>query len=243
MGTDNSLLLVVQSMSRRHRLYRIQIKWTPGPPVHGSTPSVSAELIVAPVKVALPGFDEVGLGHGMSSNTSPVQPQLSHLEMLPVVSQGVINDSSFPTIMMVSSHLPEPPNPEFQESFSVIARWELQSTQSTLHQQFDQLDSKVKKGSVNKLVCNNSTSNFAALTFWQQEPVLKRLEDIVVDKIVLSVQLIGAGASVAIFYSDSSIEFRDRVSFSIISTEVDSNKVTSLAQSGFTFPADESCMY
>ncbi|KAI9885287.1 MAG: hypothetical protein M1823_002914 [Watsoniomyces obsoletus] len=226
-AAENSLLLAVQSMSRRHRLYRIQIRWTPGPPVHGSTPSVSAEVMVTPVKAALSGFEDVGVANGMSSNTSPVQPQLSHLKLLPVIHEGLTTESTFPTIMMVFSHLPTAPNPEFEESFSVIARWELQSTQSALHSQFDQLDSKGKKGSKNKL----------------QEPVLRRLEDIVVDKTILSVQLIGAGISIAIFYSDGSIEMRDRVSFKIISAEVDSNKVTSLAQSGLSFPADEPCLH
>lgn len=70
---------------------------------------------------------------------------------------------------------------------------------------------------------------------------MKRLDETMVDKIILSVHLINQGASIAVLYSDGSVEFRDRTNFAVISPDGDLDTVTSMSQSGFSFPFEESC--
>ena len=71
---------------------------------------------------------------------------------------------------------------------------------------------------------------------------MKRLEDSIVDKIVLSIHLINPSISIAVAYNDGSVEFRDRNSLDVIAPDGDWNRVTSLSRAGLAFLAEEPCM-
>lgn len=63
----------------------------------------------------------------------------------------------------------------------------------------------------------------------------------IVDKIVIAVQQLGSHPVVSFSYSNGSIEFRDRTSWSIITQDDDIDKVANLTQVGFVLPQGEAC--
>ena len=91
------------------------------------------------MKILVPGFDDIQ-GSPDGGGASASQPQLSHMELLPLPPQMSSSEPIRLTVMAVFSHLAEVEASHYQESYSVIARWELQSVQSSLHSVFDQLN-------------------------------------------------------------------------------------------------------
>lgn len=75
----------------------------------------------------------------------------------------------------------------------------------------------------------------------QQYLELKRLDDIVVERIFLSVQQLGPGTILGMTYSDGTIEFRDRTRLDVIGFDGNLERVTSLPQIGFAFPSEGPC--
>lgn len=242
-SADGSLLLIVHSMSHQHRLYRVQIKWTPAPQPgpNGQAPP-HPEILVTNVKSIVPGFDDIQLPQQDADEPARVQPQLSHLELLPVPPHMPSGDSIKPTVMAVFSHLSDPQSATYQESCSIVARWELQAVQPKLHPLFDQLNMGTKKtGSVLMVCCLFCGSNGSDLTRSQQDHQLRRLDDIVLDKIIVSIQLVHSGSTLAFSYSDGSIEFRQRTDLTVIGSDDDPNRVVNLPRTGFAFPLEEPC--
>lgn len=75
----------------------------------------------------------------------------------------------------------------------------------------------------------------------QQSLGLKRLDDILVEKVLLSVQLLGPGTILGLAYSDGTIEFRDRIRLDVVGFDGNLEKVTSLPGIGFAFPSEGPC--
>jgi hypothetical protein len=75
----------------------------------------------------------------------------------------------------------------------------------------------------------------------QQSLDLRRMNDIIVRKAVLAVERINSSTTISIAYGDGSIEFRDRVSMTHITSNEDFNRVSSMPQAGFAFPTDDLC--
>lgn len=147
LGTDNTLLLIVRTISRKYRLYRVQINWnvlaatqaSAGHPQVPSSPVISLQNL----KVALSAMEEIQYSSRVV-DASQMPPQLSHLELLPVAPQSKYSEPTAPTVLMVFSQLQGPYSPGYQENYSVIVRWELQAVTQKLHPRFDQLNSKKK---------------------------------------------------------------------------------------------------
>lgn len=156
MCTDNALLLLVRSLARKHRLYRISINWNlparqpaPGQP---QTP-LNPVITVKPIKLALSVLEDVDIPPGMTDIVSQPPPQLSHLELLPITPHSKHIQPTVPTILMVLSQVPTSESQGYQESLSYLVRWELKSMHQKLHPSFDQLSSKVKSTNSHSLVC------------------------------------------------------------------------------------------
>lgn len=160
-GTDNTLLLIVRTISRKYRLYRLHINWNV-PPTQASAghPQVPSSPVISiqNVKVAVSAMEEIQHSSRLANDAPQMPPQLSHLELLPVAPQSKNSEPTSPTILMVFSHLQEPQSPGYQENHSVIVRWELQSVTQKLHPQFDQLNSKKKGISSFQSVCSYPAS-------------------------------------------------------------------------------------
>ena len=110
------------------------------------------EMTVANLKILVPGFDDIQ-GSPDGGGGSASQPQLSHMELLPVPPQMSSSELMRLTVMVIFSHLPEVEASHYQESYSIIARWELQSARFSLHTVFDQLNPASKTAGSVELVC------------------------------------------------------------------------------------------
>lgn len=67
---------------------------------------------------------------------------------------------------------------------------------------------------------------------------LRRNEDIYSNRYIISIDQIEYGNVLAVTFDDSSVTFYDPKSMTALSGVEDANTVTSLAQAGFSFPAD-----
>lgn len=70
---------------------------------------------------------------------------------------------------------------------------------------------------------------------------MKRLENITVNKVILSIDVTSFGRELHIAYSDGSIEYRDRATLAEISGGLD--RFTHLSQLGYGYADIEPCMF
>ena len=73
--------------------------------------------------------------------------------------------------------------------------------------------------------------------FYKPEASLKRLGDILINRLLLSVQEVSLSTVLVMKYSDGTIEFRDRSSMIVLSRDDITKQVSSLFQVGFDFLA------
>lgn len=149
---DNALLLVVHTLSRHLRIYRIHIKWNlPSNPNQVPLTQLSPvpALQVRRVQIehhcapARSANDVDGLISGADPGNSS-QAFLSHLELLPSAPESRHREATYPTVMAVFSSVQHSnhSSQQHQEPFSIVSRWELHSENQTLHTSFDKLASK-----------------------------------------------------------------------------------------------------
>jgi mediator of RNA polymerase II transcription subunit 16 len=72
---------------------------------------------------------------------------------------------------------------------------------------------------------------------------LKRLESFTVNKIVIAMQPMNLGKVICFAYSDSSVDYRDRVTMAETFNDGDLDRVWHLSQIGFSYAEDEPCKY
>ena len=149
---DNTLLLVVHTTGKQLQLFRINFEWSPANTKQqdSSIPLNSAPVIhVQHVKVegmcsplsATQDVNDPSLG---TSRGFLPPAQLSHLDMLPPGPETRNREPTYPTIIAVFTHVPNQyDKSQFHEdAYSILARWELYNTKSSLHPAFDQLAAK-----------------------------------------------------------------------------------------------------
>ena len=73
----------------------------------------------------------------------------------------------------------------------------------------------------------------------KQVPVLSRQDDILVDKIVVSLCQMNLSTVLSLACSNGTIDFHDRASMKLIEADENFGKVSSLQQLGFSFSSDE----
>ena len=159
---ENTLLLVVRTIGRGYRLYRVRIDWaaagTKPSAVHPHT-SLNPRISVFHLKISSSALEDVASSSRMTNDVSQAPPQLSHLELIPVGPQSKSSELTFPTILMVLSQVQGPQSPTYQDSFSIVIRWELRGVAQKLHPRFDQLASKNKSTSSFQLVGSLGTKS------------------------------------------------------------------------------------
>ena len=220
MGPEAAtMLLVTHDLGRRFRLYKITITWNPmqHPSQQGAPPNIT----VAPT---------LEIGHlTMLEHVAPQQAdaaKLSDLHLLPRIPPVATEpgSTSLPTVLAVFTRakLPADTTQQAQEAFGVMARWNIETVVPTLHEAF----SKLK---VNGKV-NGATPSQNPIT------VLRRQEDNITNKLILTVTQQYYNTMLAFAASDGTIEFRDRITLTSIEPYGDTTTVSSLAQAGFEQP-------
>lgn len=205
------LLLVTHDLAKRFRLYKITITWNAtqhtrpnGPPFTTVAPTIEVAHLTSREHIAAQHADTT---------------RLSGLHFIPVIPSNAADQSTstYPTILAIFTRasIPTDPSQQHQEAFSVIARWHVESTTPTLHESFA------------KLKVNGRTPS--------QNPVteLRRQEDIMTNKLVLSVSSQHLNTMLAFCASDGTIEFRERVTMTSVEPYGDTTTVSSLPQAGF----------
>jgi mediator of RNA polymerase II transcription subunit 16, fungi type len=182
--------MAAYTLSKQLRVYRIIIDWpqlNQQNQPHTVLPSPPT-LTIKHLKVE----DCAGPQSSGDSSTYDIsRAQLSHLEIMGP-TPGPPHIPNVPGVLAVFSH-----QKQDDQKFSVLSRWILKESPCTLHPSFDQIGAR--RASV--------SSPTAA------ELELARLEDIIVDKCVISVAQITSGTAIALAFSDGSLELRDRYTF------------------------------
>ncbi|RYO79913.1 hypothetical protein DL766_003840 [Monosporascus sp. MC13-8B] len=154
-----------------------------------------------------------------NSHLDTSMTKISHIEWLPGVPVMATKSFSNPVVLTVRSFVSPLNSPYSQEVQSIIDRWELLMEQKeTLHPAFEQLGSR-----------RNSTGTVQPASIR-----LKKLDSIVVNKIVTGVSVISHGKVVCFTYSDGSVEHRDRLTMEELYTEVNLDRVSSILEAGFS---------
>ncbi|KAI9775375.1 MAG: mediator complex subunit [Candelina submexicana] len=166
----------------------------------------------------------------ITSSVSPTNNPLSHLEFIPPAPETRNSEPTFPTILAIFSNLSNAVESShvYQDSSSIVVRWELRSASRDLHSSFDQLISK-------KPADNTRFTTPPSIA-------LRRLDDVVLNDMVVSVHQVNASTVIAFALSAGSITFLDRASMKIIMPDENHEKVSSMPQSGFVFANDTHCL-
>ncbi|KAJ5091848.1 Mediator complex subunit Med16 [Penicillium alfredii] len=232
VATQAGVLLATYSACHKICLYRVHIAWNP--------PQWDPSQAKHPNQFPIPSFRLIHCKVDMPSNilstsrrpeerseTLPFQNSvysLTRLEIMPGQIDSPAGSTANPWVLAVFSKplhtipdYPDQPGPP-----SVIVRWHLESAPQTLHPKFDEVASKK----------NNAQA--------KAKMELRRLEDIHLDKYVVSVDLVEHGTVLAVTNDDSSITFYDTKTMAVFNGLEDTNTVTSLAQAGFQFPIEAS---
>lgn len=83
----------------------------------------------------------------------------------------------------------------------------------------------------------------SALTYLQTAPKLKRLDPIVVNKIVTGIDMIRMDTIVAFTYHDGTTEYRDRATLAETWNSFNLDRISSVHDAGFTQGGESSCRY
>lgn len=172
--------------------------------------------------------------------------QISHLEILPGSPDLQDSTPTLPTIVAIFSYTPNHYNSsDLRDSaFSVISRWELKNEKPMLSPSFAQLTLKQPNVLTDGLkvrcyMCHETRF----ITSLQEEPTLKRLDDVRIHKLILQIQQFSQGLILAFYYSDGSVEFRDRANMELLPLDNTNDKVCGLVQLGFGFGDTEPCRW
>ncbi|CAD6446684.1 57a8b159-a03f-41bf-85e8-e000fc477235 [Sclerotinia trifoliorum] len=226
-----SLLIALATGSKQLRIIRAGIDW--GMPqtqekVNQMTLSLNASLRIKPLTVTswmhdVPG-DTLNPSHLESSMV-----QLSHLKFLSPCGDSK-NHMTPPIVVAVRSYLPGSTSHYNQEVYSTVDRWEFRErNQQPVHSAFEHLSSR--KGA--------DGPQSAKPVYTAQ---LKKLESFTINKVVVAMQTIYLGKIVCFAYSDSSVDYRDRISMNETFNDGDLDRVSHLSQIGFSYAEDEPCL-
>ena len=205
------LLLVTHDLAKCFRVYKITITWNASQQTRPNGPPFTT---VSPT---------LGIGHlTILENVAPQHADtalLSDLHLIPTVPDLAADPTlpTYPTILGIFTRalLPADPTQQHQEAFSVLARWHVESVTPTLHKSFAKLKSNVTPSIQHSVT------------------ILRRQEDLMTPRLVLSMASQGLNTMLAFSASDGTIEFRDRATMTSIEPYGDPAAASSLTQVGF----------
>ncbi|KAK0618557.1 mediator complex, subunit Med16 [Bombardia bombarda] len=220
----DTLLIAFATTSKQLRVVRASIQW--------GLPQNAADKQAPPGSIHLtPVLRErhvaVSSWVGPSESTLDASmAQLSHIEVLPSVPRtSPVAIAAPAAVLTVRSYLPSDTSPYGQESQSILDRWEIVSDQEqAVHPAFEQLGPK------------NSATSPPTMTR------LRKLEPIILPKIIVSIHTMQLGRVLCFAFSDGTVQYRDRFTMNEIYNEQDLNAVTSLHQIGFQFVDETPCL-
>ncbi|KAI0388029.1 RNA polymerase II mediator complex subunit Sin4 [Hypomontagnella monticulosa] len=222
-----TLLIGMVTASKQLRIVQVLINW--------GIPKAEGTQNVPPTNQALsPTLSKrhVAVTSWFQQGSSDLQAdasmsKITHIEMLPTIPLKQSKEWSPVVILTVRSLVPEPNSPYAQEPQSIIDRWELLSDQQQSHHPaFEQLGARRNSG--------GSTAPSGSR--------LKKLESVVVNKIVIAVSLVQFGKVLCFAYNDGSVEYRDRFTMAEMYREVNLERIHSVLDAGFVQSGEQLCL-
>ncbi|RYP18890.1 hypothetical protein DL765_003678 [Monosporascus sp. GIB2] len=217
---NKCLFVAVATTSKQLRVVQVVISWNMAKQENSQAMPPGGFNFGPPTlmqrHVALTSWFQAATGN---SHLDTSMTKISHIEWLPGVPVMATKSFSNPVVLTVRSFVSPMNSPYSQEVQSILDRWELLMEQKeTLHPAFEQLGSR-----------RNSTGTAQPASIR-----LKKLDSIVVNKMVTGVSVISHGKVVCFTYSDGSVEHRDRLTMEELYTEVNLDRVSSILEAGFS---------
>ncbi|MCJ1321765.1 mediator complex subunit [Xylographa vitiligo] len=224
----DSLLLTVHTAGKQLRLYRATIDWqqSTGKDQIASGPKISFQHLET-IDACCPMLDYTTQNQETYILPSS-EAQLSHLELLPQAADPRSKESASPTILATFSYLPNQYSVTGvrEQSYTILSRWVMRNVESTLHTVFGSLTSKKSNSPVRI----------------KESAALVRLQDVRIDHVAIDLQQILLSSTIAVAYSDGSVDFRDRFTMQNMAIDEEPDKTTSLIQVGFGFQDTDPCL-
>lgn len=149
--------------------------------------------------------------------------ELSLLCMAPPFAESSGKKTSPGLIIMVRSRISG--EDSYQLAHSILDRWEIVEQARSMHPAFEQLGNR-RSGVTSDLPSSHR---------------LRKLEPMMVDKVIIKVQMIQCGKVVMLAFADGSVAYRDRWTLEEIYQTEDLSRVGNLRQAGWTFTGDGPC--
>ncbi|PHH87861.1 hypothetical protein CDD83_8302 [Cordyceps sp. RAO-2017] len=194
-----------------------------------ATSSLKLKLLRLEIQWGGPGSssDKNSMPQNARLNPALVETHLASTSWLPNGSVEANQDASATELsqLHVLPSLMDNTAGSYQTAQSILDRWEAVEERQALHSAFEQLGSRR----------NSISSDLPNAT------VLRKLESIVINKVVIGFQAIQFGKVLLLTMSDGSVEYRDRFTFDELYATEDLSKVMNLRQVGWTFSDDGPC--
>lgn len=218
------LLVAVATSSKQLRLLKIEIQWGgPGSQPDKNPLPQNARLSPSLVEKHLAATTWLQTG-SRDANNDVSMAELSHLHVLPSIMDNTGKNIVPPTIVAIRTRSPTPGS--YQVAQTVIDRWEAVSEpRQNLHPAFEQLGHRR----------NSDATEQTAPTR------LRKLEPIILNKMVISFQPIQFGKVLVLTMADGTVEYRDRYTFEELYATEDTDKVMNLRQVGWAFGGEGPC--
>lgn len=217
------LLAAIATSSGQLKLLKIEIQWAgPGSSSEKNTMPQNARLNPALVETHLASVNWLCTGPNDTDQNAAIA-ELSFVQILPTVMDSAGSSTVPYVILTVRSRAAGEGN--FQAAQSILDRWEAAETKQGLDPAFEQLGNRR----------NSISSEPPSIT------KLKKLEPVVINKVVIGLQIIHFGKTLLLTMSDGSLEYRDRFTFEEVYAGQDLAKIMTLRQAGWSFSDDGPC--
>ncbi|KAI0526003.1 RNA polymerase II mediator complex subunit Sin4 [Xylaria bambusicola] len=222
-----SIYIAMATTSKQLRVVQVAISFnSPKPENQQNIPP--GGLVLSPSlgkrHVAVTSWFQTGI---CESPLDASMSKISHIEMLPAHFEIQTKQWSPIVVITVRSFIPESNSPYNHEVQSIIDRWELLTDQKqTVHPAFERLGPR-----------RNSVGSTPPAT-----ARLKKLESIIVNKIVMGVNVVSFGKTLCFYYNDGTVEYRDRFTMQEVHREANLDRMYSILEAGFTHSGEPSCL-
>ncbi|KAH7329090.1 mediator of RNA polymerase II transcription subunit 16 [Stachybotrys elegans] len=224
MASDRkSLLLAMATSSSQLSLVKIDIMWAGAGAQHDKSAPLPPGTRLSPslIEKHLATTTWIQNGQPDMSDASSA-PDLTNLHVLPAMINSTGKNIVPPVVVAI--RIPASTAP-YGGSQTVIDRWEAVEQKQGVHSAFEQLGNRR----------NSVSSEPPSVT------QLRKLDPIVLDRVLINFHTIHFGKVVVLTFADSSVEYRDRFTFEEIYNSEDLMKVTVLRQAGWAYNEDRTC--
>lgn len=218
------LLAALVTSSNQLKLLKIEIQWAgPGSSSEKNSMPQNARLNPALVETHLASVNSLCAGrHEAMQDASDVE--VSFVQVLPAIMDNMGSRAATPLVLTVRSRAAS--DSGFQLAQSILDRWEVVETRHSLDPAFEEM------GRSNSVPSEPPSSIR-----------LRRLDPVVIHKVVIGVQVIYFGKTLLLTMSDGSMEYRDRFTFEEAYANQDLTDIMSLRQAGWSFSDTGLCMF